>query len=146
DVLEMKNAVLYRNGKNFDVDKNLLHNYIADEAVVTTLSNFKDLEEKGFLREIGQHQYELFLSTKEMVELNRQGKVLQKVIYGKGDFYDGAFSWMKKDSVWTVDNFGPLTIPKGFFFVMGDNRHNVLDSRFVGFIKKENFRGTVLNK
>lgn len=146
DVIEMKNAVLYLNGKNFDADKNLLHNYIVDKSIVAALPNFTELEEKQFLYQNNQNQYELFLSTKEMVELTRQGKVLQKVIYGNGDFYDGAFKWMKKDSIWTVDNFGPLTIPKGFFFVMGDNRHNALDSRYVGFIKKENFRGTVLNK
>jgi signal peptidase I len=146
DVLEMKEAVLYRNGKNFDADKNLLHNYITDEAVVASLPNFLELEKKGLLQQIGGAQYSIFLSTKEMIELNRQGKVLQKVISRKGDYYDGAFNWMKKDSVWTIDNFGPITIPKGFFFVMGDNRHNSLDSRYVGFIKKENFKGTVLNK
>lgn len=146
DVLEMKNTILYRNGKNFDADKNLLHNYIANEPVIATLPNFTELEEKGFLHQINQHEYELFLSTKEMVELNRKGIILQKVIYPDNEFSTGAFNWIKKDSVWTIDNFGPLTIPKGFFFVMGDNRHNSLDSRFVGFIKKENFRGTVLNK
>lgn len=146
DVLEMKDAVLYRNGKNFDADKNLLQNYVADENAAAMLPNFAELENKGLIRQLSKTQYELFLSTKEAVELNKKGIVLQKVIYENGDFYEGAFKWMKKDSVWTVDNFGPLTIPKGFFFVMGDNRHNAFDSRYVGFIKKENFRGTVLNK
>lgn len=146
DLLVMTDGVLYRNGKNFDADKNLLHHYIADNAAIATLPNFTELEKKGFLIQMSNTQYQLFLSTKEMVELNRKGIILQKVIYRNNEIYTGAFNWMKKDSVWTIDNFGPLTIPKGFFFVMGDNRHNSLDSRFVGFIKKENFRGTVLNK
>lgn len=146
DVIVMKDGILYRNGKNFDADKNLLHNYIGDDSVLAALPNLPELEKKGFLLQIGQDQNELFLSTKEMVELNRKGIVLHKIIYQNNEFFTGAFNWMKKDSVWTIDNFGPLTIPKGFFFVMGDNRHNAFDSRFVGFIKKENFRGTVLNK
>lgn len=146
DVLEMKDAILYRNGKIFDADKNLLHNYIADVAVVTALSSFAELEKKGLAYQISESQYSVSLSTKEVVELNRKGVVLEKVIARTNEFYTGAFNWMKKDSLWTVDNFGPVTIPKGFFFVLGDNRHNALDSRYVGFIKKENFRGTVLNR
>ena len=146
DVLEMKDAILYRNGKIFDADKNLLHNYIADVAVVTALSSFAELEKKGLAYQISESEYSVSLSTKEVVELNRKGVVLEKVIARTNEFYTGAFNWMKKDSLWTVDNFGPLIIPKGFFFVLGDNRHNALDSRYVGFIKKENFRGTVLNR
>ncbi len=148
DVLEMKNALLYRNGKNFDADKNLLHDYIADRNTVTNLPNYEHLQQQGFLYDINESQVGVFLSTKEMVDLNKKGIILQKVLFNNEDLHinNGSFNWIKKGSVWTIDNFGPLTIPKGFFFVMGDNRHNSLDSRFVGFIKKENFRGTVLNK
>jgi signal peptidase I len=59
---------------------------------------------------------------------------------------NGIFIWNNKDKDWSTDNFGPLKIPANCYFVLGDNRHNALDSRYIGFIKKENINGVVLNK
>lgn len=39
------------------------------------------------------------------------------------------------------DNFGPITVPKDSYFVLGDNRDNSFDSRFFGFIDKDKIRG-----
>jgi signal peptidase I len=39
------------------------------------------------------------------------------------------------------DNFGPVTVPEGSFFVMGDNRDQSLDSRFWGYVREEKIRG-----
>ena len=39
------------------------------------------------------------------------------------------------------DNFGPVTVPRGNLFVLGDNRDRSLDSRFWGFVPLEDVRG-----
>ncbi|WCN39348.1 signal peptidase I [Aneurinibacillus uraniidurans] len=43
-------------------------------------------------------------------------------------------------------DFGPYTIPQGEVFVLGDNRRNSLDSRFLGSIKMEHIIGKVVRK
>jgi signal peptidase I len=49
-------------------------------------------------------------------------------------------------SGYNQDNFGPVKVPQKSWFVLGDNRHNAYDSRYLGFVKENEIIATVMGK
>jgi signal peptidase I len=42
---------------------------------------------------------------------------------------------------WSPSNFGPVTVPPDSYFMLGDNRDNSADSRYIGFVPRRNILG-----
>ncbi len=85
----------------------------------------------------------------------RQGYGAPPVDPAIGSSVDPLFDWQKKVGLKssrfgaapaqpTHDNWGPLVVPQKRFFMMGDSRYNSKDSRYWGFVPRENVRGKPL--
>jgi signal peptidase I len=82
----------------------------------------------------------------------RQGFGMEKNWKGGENMVDPLFDWQHKYEVKnsrfpappaqpTHDNWGPLLIPPGFYFMMGDNRYCSKDGRYWGLVPRANIRG-----
>lgn len=45
----------------------------------------------------------------------------------------------------TRDSFRPLTIPEGYYLVLGDNRNNSMDSRYYGLVPASELQGKAIS-
>lgn len=72
-------------------------------------------------------------------------EIREKIVYINGEPIDEPYAMHTKYTMQPIrDNFGPVTIPEGEFFVMGDNREGSFDSRWWGTVKRQKIVGKAL--
>lgn len=139
DVIEMKNAVVYLNGK-FLYEPYAMKEYYIPTKEILGMDKFL-IKNNISSREIYYGSSLIALSDAQFKQLNKPLKQFSKP---KGGMPADGFFPNFRDKGYNEDNWGPITVPKNCYFVLGDNRHDAFDSRFFGFVKAENVISTVI--
>jgi len=139
DILEIKNGRVYVNSNDFDKNISVMHAYRLNKQQFTLLKPEEMTIPTGGAK-LAESDYVVFIQDKIASKHKlKEHKVIlndripdKKIVrvFGKN---------------WDENNFGPLVIPKNKVFVMGDNRDNSEDSRYLGFIDTNNIVGLVIN-
>ncbi|MEI7735997.1 MAG: signal peptidase I [Ferruginibacter sp.] len=143
DIVEMKNGILWVNNKNFDEELNLKNQFSISNADYAQIKEEdKEISEDQFLPAASADSTIVTFEKTVLKKYQHAVKFIPHIIKDTSS----AFAWMRDRPYWTTDNFGPLAIPSDCYFVLGDNRHNAQDSRYIGFINKHDIKGVLLNK
>lgn len=138
DTLEIRNGDLWINGKYADGSLSLTHNYIfpaTEWEKVKAVQPPEDLLVSSLLGD----SMTWYLTDKDVVKhaIKARREILPP---GEPDEYISA----KFSRPWNKDHFGPVIVPPGKYFVLGDNRSYSEDSRYIGFVDKTDCLATVL--
>ena len=141
DIIAIKNGLFFLNGKNFDQNIELKHFYLIEKSEYQKLLASEKVAKEEMAYPISDNVILITLSDKIAKENGLSYLIKIEPENSADKLIKSVF---KKD--WNADNFGPLIIPKGKCFVIGDNRHNSQDSRYIGLIDESDIVGTVIKK
>jgi len=138
DVVEIKNAAVYLNGHSLNESYTWNEYYISRQQLIA-IQGYVD-RYKYPLNPINDSLSAITFSTADLLRYNLN---LRLCTANKNTADSAIFSDFIRLN-YNIDNFGPLKVPKDCYFLLGDNRHNALDSRYIGFIKKDEIVSTVI--
>jgi len=134
DKVEIRNGTVYVNDSNMDAHLHLKHLYFVSK----NKANNIDMPNVDIVNS-NDSTIMFFMNDSDAVKAPAISRYLP--LKYKDEYIMAMYH---KD--WTADNFGPVTVPANSYFLLGDNRNNALDSRYIGFVSKDDFVGTVLRK
>ncbi|MFD0764814.1 signal peptidase I [Mucilaginibacter lutimaris] len=140
DIIEIKMGLLYRNGKQ--INEPLIWNeYLIDKPTLKSIMGY--VANKGYdLHTVNDSIVRIAISKNDLKDLKLG---LRQYVASK-DSVNEMILKTYPGTTYNEDNFGPVKIPANSYFVLGDDRHNAADSRYIGFIKASEIKATVINK
>jgi signal peptidase I len=136
DVVEIRRGTLFVNGKEADGELRLKHIYKVSQQYA---GSFEYKEEEAYT--IPPYSDTVYIPLEDHIVKKEQVPCTRYVL--PAGLRDEAIFRVYQQS-WNLDNFGPLRVPPGKFFVLGDNRGKSQDSRYLGLIDQPKVIGTVL--
>jgi signal peptidase I len=139
DIIEIKNGDLILNGESVDNRFDLENEYLLPDPV---FAHFYDsIPVENLSSDSQGHSNQVMLSSRFAA---RNRLAAYKVVLDRNYIDDNIR--LHFPHCRNADHFGPVRVPSGNWFLLGDNRHHAADSRYQGFIRKDQFVATVLGK
>jgi len=138
DFVEIKAGQLNVNGEDADSQLRLKHVYKVSSQDIPALTY-----DKSQSYTVTPYPDLVYVSLEDRY-VEKTQLSCQRHILPPGLRDEAVFKVYKKN--WNRDNFGPVRVPSGRYFVLGDNRGQSTDSLTLGFIEHNKFVGTVLWK
>jgi signal peptidase I len=136
DLLEIKAGVLYVNGQNADKSLKLQHIFKMPAADSKAIA----YDEKQAYT-IPPYTNTLYIALEDG-RVKREKLNCERYVLPRGLRDEDIYLAYKQN--WNRDHFGPLRVPKGMWFLLGDNRGNCRDCRQQGLIAQSAYIGTVI--
>jgi signal peptidase I len=136
DWIEIRNGILYVNNLDADKELDLIHIFKVNRSDSSAIRHNPKLAYT-----VPPYPDIVYLTLRDRTVRDDRLPCEQYVL-PPGLRNESTFSIYKKN--WNNDNFGPVKVPPGSWFVLGDDRAHSIDSRHFGFIDHKKYVGTVL--
>lgn len=148
DTLWMKNGVLFVNGQQGTIENKVWRLYtLRTDRAAYWLEQYKERFDEATLQwmNLADTLINVPLTLSDAARVQSSLEVSERLDLVDMTNYTPDYFVKLQQPLWTLDNFGPLVVPEGSYFVLGDNRHNAQDSRFIGPIDESKLSGVLLS-
>jgi signal peptidase I len=140
DKIEIVEGNLFINDKYADSSLSLAHTYTIAASELEKVKSVEKIDEPLLL---GYKNDSISITLPDKTILTNSINAKREILPRNSidEYIEKQYS--KK---WNQDHFGPIIVPDGKYFVLGDNRNASQDSRYTGFIDKSKYVATVIGK